>query len=57
MTDYKQTKETIENILKNQDCMAVAKLPLREMVTKCIPGQEYFLTDSVLMPLQKKVKL
>lgn len=46
MTDYKQTKETIENILKNQDCMAVAKLPLREMVTKCVPGQEYFLTDS-----------
>ena len=38
MTAYKQSAETIENIIGNRDCMAVAKLPIREMVTKFIPG-------------------
>ena len=45
MTAYKQSEETINNIIGSNDCMAVAKLPIREMVTKCIPGEKYFCTD------------
>ena len=46
MTTYKQSAETIEAIIGNRDCMPVAKLPIREMVTKCIPGEEYLCTDT-----------
>ena len=46
MTAYKQTAETIESIVQNRDCMAVAKLPIREMVTKVIPGEKYYCSDS-----------
>ena len=46
MTAYKQSEETIESITSRSDCMAVAKLPIREMVTKCIPGEEYLCTDT-----------
>ena len=45
MTAYKQSKETIDAIISNRDCMAVAKLPIREMVTKCVPGEKYLCTD------------
>ena len=46
MTAYKQTQKGIEAFIKNPDCMAVAKLPIREMVTKCVPGKEYLCTDT-----------
>lgn len=46
MTAYKQTEESINNIIGSNDCMAVAKLPIREMVTKCIPGEQYLCTDT-----------
>ncbi len=46
MTAYKQNAETIEAIIGNRDCMAVAKLPIREMVTKCVVGEKYFCTDT-----------
>lgn len=46
MTAYKQTAETIDAIIGNHDCMAVAKLPIREMVTKVIPGEKYLCTDT-----------
>ena len=45
MTAYKQSKESIDAIIGNRDCMAVAKLPIREMVTKCIPSEKYLCTD------------
>ena len=45
MTDYIQSEETIDGIIKSRDCMAVAKLPIREMVTKCVAGEKYFCTD------------
>ena len=45
MTHYVQSEENIDSIISNRDCMAVAKLPIREMVTKCIPGEKYFCTD------------
>lgn len=46
MTAYTQTKEGIEAFIAKPDCMPVAKLPIREMVTKCIPGEKYFCTDT-----------
>lgn len=46
MTAYKQSAEAIESIIDNRDCMAVAKLPIREMVTKCVPGEKYLCTDT-----------
>lgn len=46
MTAYKQTAKTIDDIIGNRDCMAVAKLPIREMVTKVIPGEKYLCTDT-----------
>ncbi|MBR3675610.1 MAG: hypothetical protein IKN71_00540 [Alphaproteobacteria bacterium] len=46
MTAFKQTEETIKGIMGNRDCMAVAKLPIREMVTKCVPGEKYLCTDT-----------
>lgn len=46
MTAYEQSPETIESIINNPDCMPVAKLPIREMVTKCIPGEKYLCTDT-----------
>ncbi len=46
MTTYKQTAESIAAFIANPNAMAVAKLPIREMVTKCIPGEKYFCTDT-----------
>lgn len=46
MTAYTQSEKNIEAIISNRDCMAVAKLPIREMVTKCIPGEKYLCTDT-----------
>lgn len=46
MTAYKQSAEAIEAIINNRDCMAVAKLPIREMVTKCVSGEKYLCTDT-----------
>ena len=46
MTAYTQTQEGIEAFINNPNCMPVAKLPIREMVTRCVPGQEYFCTDT-----------
>jgi len=46
MTEYFQDKKQIDALLANPDCMPVAKLPLREMVTKCVPGEKYFCTDT-----------
>ena len=46
MTVYTQSPETIKKIIDDDNCMPVAKLPLREMVTKCIPGEKYFCTDT-----------
>ena len=46
MTAYTQSDETIKKIIDDDNCMPVAKLPLREMVTKCIPGEKYFCTDT-----------
>ncbi len=46
MTAYKQSAEAIESIIDNRDCMPVAKLPIREMVTKCVPGEKYLCTDT-----------
>ncbi len=45
MVAYKQTEATINDIISRNDCMAVAKLPIREMVTKCVPGEKYLCTD------------
>lgn len=46
MVAYKQTEATINDIISHNDCMAVAKLPIREMVTKCVPGEKYLCTDT-----------
>lgn len=46
MVAYKQTEATINDIISRNDCMAVAKLPIREMVTKCVPGEKYLCTDT-----------
>ena len=54
MTDYKQTEETINDILSARDCMPVAKLPIREMVTKCIPGEKYLCTDTGVESVAKE---
>lgn len=49
-----QSKETIDAIISNRDYMAVAKLPIREMVTKCISGKKYFCTDTGLESVAKE---
>ncbi|MBR6009845.1 MAG: hypothetical protein IKP35_00290 [Alphaproteobacteria bacterium] len=46
MTAYKQTKKDIRLIIDNEICIPVAKLPIREMVTKVIPGKKYLCTDT-----------
>ncbi len=54
MTSYTQTKEGIEAFIANPDCMPVAKLPIREMVTKCVPGEKYFCTDTGVESVAKE---
>lgn len=44
MVSYRQTKTDIKKILDKG--MPVAKLPIREMVTKCVPGEKYLCTDT-----------
>ena len=46
MTAYKQTEKSIAAFIANPKVIPVAKLPIREMVTKCIPGEKYFCTDT-----------
>ena len=46
MTAYKQTARSIAAFIANSEVIPVAKLPIREMVTKCVPGEKYFCTDT-----------
>lgn len=46
MTAYKQTEKDIQKILDNPLCMSVVKLPIREMVTRVVPGEKYLCTDT-----------
>lgn len=46
MTAYVQSEQDIQNFIQHPNTMPVAKLPIVEMVTKCIPGQNYFCTDT-----------
>lgn len=54
MTAYKQNEETIKAITDNVNCMAVAKLPIREMVTKCVAGEKYLCTDTGVESVAKE---
>ena len=46
MTAYKQTLKSITLITENELSVPVAKLPIREMVTKVVPGKKYLCTDT-----------
>ena len=46
MTAYKCTEESVNAIINDPNSMQVAKVPERELVTKCVPGEKYFCTDT-----------
>ena len=54
MTAYKQTEKSIAAFIASSKVIPVAKLPIREMVTKCIPGEKYFCTDTGMESVAKE---
>lgn len=54
MTAYKQTAKSIATFIASSKVIPVAKLPIREMVTKCIPGEKYFCTDTGMESVAKE---
>ena len=46
MTAYKCTEESVNAIINDPYAMQVAKIPEREMITKCVAGEKYFCTDT-----------